>query len=180
MTRERPRDRERLRRPDRARHLEDRAPSARAHRARLGLSHRERSAPPVARGGRDGDEGRRTPFELVWRNDELTDPPGQRPPGHSEEHRMQSRILALDPPRKLAFSFGISGEVSFELEPKGKEVLLTVVHRRLPDRATMLKVSAGWHMHLDVLVARTRGEEPAPFWDGWSRLRDEYDTRQPA
>jgi uncharacterized protein YndB with AHSA1/START domain len=117
------------------------------------------------------------PFELVWRNDELMDPPGQRPPGHSEEHRMQSRILALDPPRKLAFSFGTSGEVSFELEPKGKEVLLTVVHRRLPDRATMLKVSAGWHMHLDVLVARARGEEPAPFWDGWSRLRDEYDTR---
>jgi uncharacterized protein YndB with AHSA1/START domain len=117
------------------------------------------------------------PFELVWRNDELTDPPGQRPPGHSEEHRMQSRILALDPPRQLAFSFGTSGEVSFELEPKGKEVLLTVVHRRLPDRATMLKVSAGWHMHLDVLVARARGEEPAPFWDGWSRLRDEYDMR---
>jgi uncharacterized protein YndB with AHSA1/START domain len=117
------------------------------------------------------------PFELVWRNDELTDPPGQRPPGHSEEHRMQSRILALDPPRKLAFSFGTSGEVSFELEPKGKEVLLTVVHRRLPDRGTMLKVSAGWHMHLDVLVARARGEEPAPFWDGWSRLRDEYATR---
>src|SRR4051812_7753227 len=56
------------------------------------------------------------PFELVWRNDELTDPPGQRPPGHSEEHRMQSRILALDPPRQLAFSFGTSGEVSFELE----------------------------------------------------------------
>ena len=33
-------------------------------------------------------------------------------------------------------------------------MLLTVIHRRLPDRSTMLKVSAGWHMHLDVLVAR--------------------------
>ena len=46
------------------------------------------------------------PFELVWRNDELTDPPGQRPAGFSEEHRMQSRITELDPPRKLAFSLG--------------------------------------------------------------------------
>jgi hypothetical protein len=32
-------------------------------------------------------------------------------------------------------------------------VLLTVIHRRLPDRATFLKVGAEWHMHLDVLVA---------------------------
>ena len=110
------------------------------------------------------------PFELVWRNDELTDPPGQRPAGFSEEHRMQSRITELDPPRKLAFTWQDSGDVSFELEPKGNEVLLTVIHRRLPDRATMLKVGAGWHMHLDVLVARASGEEPAPFWDGWSRL----------
>ena len=46
------------------------------------------------------------PFELVWRNDELTDPPGQRPPGFSDEHRMQSRITELDPPRKLAIHLG--------------------------------------------------------------------------
>jgi uncharacterized protein YndB with AHSA1/START domain len=120
------------------------------------------------------------PFEFVWRNDELTDPPGQRPPGFPDEHRMQSRIIELDPPRKLAITWGANGEVSFELDPKGNEVLLTVIHRRLPDRATMLKVGAGWHMHLDTLVARTTGREPAPFWDGWSRLREEYDRRMPA
>ncbi len=78
------------------------------------------------------------PFELVWRNDQLTNPPGQRPPGFSDEHRMQSRITELDPPRKLAFAWEGSGDVSFELEPKGNEVLLTVIHRRLPDRATLL------------------------------------------
>jgi uncharacterized protein YndB with AHSA1/START domain len=120
------------------------------------------------------------PFELVWRNDELTDPPGQRPPGFPDEHRMQSRITEVDPPRKLAFTWNNSGDVSFELEPKDNEVLLTVVHRRLPDRATMLKVGAGWHMHLDVLVARATGKQPEPFWDGWSRLLKEYDQRLPA
>ena len=83
---------------------------------------------------------------------------------------MQSRITELDPPRKLAITWGSSGGVSFELEPKGNEVLLTVIHRRLPDRETLLKVSAGWHMHLDILVARATGKEPAPFWEGWSRL----------
>ncbi len=102
------------------------------------------------------------PFELVWRNDELTDPPGERPTGFAEEHRMQGRITELDPPRKLAFTWGSTGGVSFELEPQGEKVLLTVIHRRLPDRGTLLSVSAGWHAHLDMLVARDRrGNRPS-------------------
>lgn len=120
------------------------------------------------------------PFKLTWRNNELTNPTGKRPDGFSEEHSMESRITKLDPPRMLAFSWNNSGDVSFELEPQGKEVLLTVIHRRLPDRSTMLSVSAGWHMHLDVLAARMRDEEPTPFWDGWSSLKKEYDRRLPA
>src|SRR5271170_4123296 len=105
------------------------------------------------------------PVELVWRNNDLTNPPGQRPPGFLDENRMQSRITELDPPRKLAIAWGDGGEVSFALDPQGKEVLLTVIHRRLPDRETMLRVAAGWHMHLDILVARARGKETEPFWD---------------
>ncbi len=120
------------------------------------------------------------PFEFVWRNEELTDPPGQRPPGFSDEHRMQSRIIDLDPPRKLAIAWGASGEVSFALDPKGNEVLLTVIHRRLPDRPTMLAVAAGWHAHLDLLVARAKSEKAERFWDGWSRLKTAYDLRLPA
>lgn len=120
------------------------------------------------------------PFTFVWRNDELSDSPGRRPSGFQEESRMQSRITELDPPRKIAFTWEGSGDVSFELEPQGKEVLLTVTHRRLPDRATLLGVSAGWHAHLDILAARATGTEPKPFWDAWSRLRKEYERRIPA
>jgi uncharacterized protein YndB with AHSA1/START domain len=119
-------------------------------------------------------------FELVWRNDALTNPPGQRPPGFGEEHRMKSQITELDPPRKLGITWGTSGAVSFELQTKGKEVLLTIIHRRPLDRANLLNVSAGWHMHLDVLVARATGKEPEPYWDGWKRLRQEYERRFPA
>ncbi|AWM87625.1 SRPBCC family protein [Microvirga sp. 17 mud 1-3] len=121
------------------------------------------------------------PFEFVWRNDELSDPPGQRPPGFPEEHRMQARITELDPPRKLAITWGTTGGVSFELEPQGNEVLLTIIHRRVPDRSVLLNVSAGWHMHLDLLAAAVKGEKPTrPFWEGWSRLKAEYDRRLPA
>lgn len=120
------------------------------------------------------------PFELTWRNHELSDPPGERPEGFPEEHSMASWITELDPPRRLAFAWNNSGDVSFELEPQGKDVLLTVTHRRLPDRNTMLMVGAGWHMHLDILVARASGKSPAPFWDGWCQLKAEYDRRLPA
>ena len=118
-------------------------------------------------------------FTLTWRNAELNNPPSKRPEGFAEENRMQSRITELEPLRRLSIAWNNSGDVTFELEPKGKGVLLTVTHRRLPDRSTMLKVSAGWHMHLDVLVARANEEEPAPFWDGWVRLQQEYDRRLP-
>jgi uncharacterized protein YndB with AHSA1/START domain len=120
------------------------------------------------------------PVELTWRNDELSDPPGHRPDGFPAEHTMQSRITELDPPRKLGISWGEKGEVTFELEPRGADVLLTVTHRRLPDRGTSLNASAGWHMHLDILAARLRGRAPEPFWDGWARLRGDYERRLPA
>lgn len=119
-------------------------------------------------------------FELTWQNDDLTDPPGARPPGFSAQHSMKSRIIAVEPPRKLVFTFGTAGEVTFQLAPAGSRVRLSVIHRGLPDRATMLKVSAGWHMHLDVLAARANGTNPPPFWDGWSRLMGEYDRLLPA
>jgi uncharacterized protein YndB with AHSA1/START domain len=120
------------------------------------------------------------PFSLTWRNDELTDPPGRKPEGMGGTHTMQSEILAVDPPRSLAFTFGTAGEVSFTLEERVKDVLLTVVHKRVPDRSVLLSVSSGWHMHLDVLAARLKGETPEPFWDGITRLKAEYERRMPA
>ncbi len=120
------------------------------------------------------------PCELVWRNDELSDPPARRPAGFSEENRMQSRIVEVEPPRKLTIAWDGSGDVTFELQPQGSQVLFTVTHRRLPDRQSMLKVAAGWHAHLDTLVARANERQPGPFWDRWSDLKKEYERRLPA
>ena len=125
------------------------------------------------------DMGVGAPFELVWRNRELSENPGQRPEGFGEEHRLQSEITELDPPHRLAISWGSTGGVVFELEPVGDMVRFTVTHRRIPDRSIMLNVSAGWHAHLGVLAARLAGEEPEPFWDRWVALKAEYANRLP-
>ena len=120
------------------------------------------------------------PFELVWRNDELNDPPGKRPDGFPEEHRMQSRITELDPPRKLSIAWNSTGDVTFELEPKGKGVLLTVTHRRLPDRATLLK-HHGRLAHASRCPGRPRERRGAGAVLGrLEPAQQEYDRRLPA
>lgn len=120
------------------------------------------------------------PVEFVWRNDELTDPPGTRPEGASGEHRMTVRVTEAEPPRHLAITWGESGAVSFDLEPRDGEVLLTLVHRRLPERPVRLNVASGWHAHLDLLEARMRDRQPEPFWVAVARLKADYDRQLPA
>lgn len=117
------------------------------------------------------------PVDLVWRNDELTDPPGTRPDGMGEEHRMTCEVLEYDAPYRLAISWGSTGGVTFTLQEQESEVLLTITHRRVTDPAVLLNVSAGWHAHVDVLEAKLRGTNATPHWDNFTRLRGEYAAR---
>ena len=118
-------------------------------------------------------------FDLVWRNGELTANPGAKPEGFGDEHRLDSEITEIDPPHRLAFTWGNTGGVTLELEPRGNAVLLRVTHRRIEERASQLNISAGWHAHLDVLEARLAGETPQPFWDSWVGLKANYEQRIP-
>lgn len=117
------------------------------------------------------------PVELVWHNDDLTDPPGQRPEGAPAEIRMACEVLAIDAPRMLAISWGSTGGVTFTLAEQGQDVLLTLVHRRIEDPVSRLNISAGWHAHFDVLEARLRGTTAKPHWDNWAQLRADYTKR---
>lgn len=120
------------------------------------------------------------PFELIWRNDELSDPPGQRPAGFDEEHRMASTLTEVDPPHRLAFTWSGTGDVVITLEAQDEQVLLTLRHHRLPDNSGMrLNLSAGWHAHLDILQTRLEGDSPAPFWPAWQALKRDYQARLP-
>lgn len=113
-------------------------------------------------------------MELVWRNDGLSAAQDPRPEGFPAEQRMQSRVIAVDPMRRLCFAWG-AGDVTFDLEPKGDKVLLTLTHRGLD--AAPLGVAAGWHTHLDILSARA-GDRAAPsFWSAWTGLRAVYQAR---
>lgn len=120
------------------------------------------------------------PLELVWRNDELARRGGDRPDDVPEEHRMQSRVIEVDAPRKLVIAWSNTGDVTFELEPYGEGVLLTVTHAGFETRSSLIGHSAGWHAHLDVLEALAFEREPEPFWPHLVALRGRYGDRLPA
>ena len=121
-------------------------------------------------------------FEFVWRNSELDGGPARGkaaddPECAAEEFRMSSEIVSWEPPYRLVFTWSGSGNVIVELEERGEEVLLTLTHFKLPDRATIIGVSSGWHAHLDYLLARLANTQPEPFWDNYNRLREHYEKR---
>ena len=121
----------------------------------------------------------------VWRNNALTqgDAPAPAKYAHiADEARMQGRVTEYDPPRALAYTWGedasTSSEVRYELTPQGDEVHLVLVHRRLSPES-FNSVAAGWHTHLDILVARMTDTVPEGFWRQHTRLEREYAARLP-
>ena len=131
------------------------------------------------------------PVEHIFRNSDLTahdDPPPAKYAAHAKETRMHGQILACEPPRLLAYSWGeITGEhadahseVRFELSTVGNDVRLVLTHSKLANRDGMVGVSGGWHSHLDLLADQLRGRTPAAFWAAFTRLESAYEQRIPA
>ena len=91
--------------------------------------------------------------------------------------RTHGAITRLEPMRALAYSWDMGGaesEVSFELQPRGKDVLLVITHRRLDAREMVVSVASGWDVHTGILADVLNGAEPRPFWKTHARLEKEY------
>ena len=123
---------------------------------------------------------------LLFRNSELATDDEEVPEKYRQYEGMESKgeVIRAEPPRLLVFEWfeenGPPTEVSFELEPRGDQTLLTLTHRRLPNRAMTVDVSGGWHLHLDVLGDVLAGRERQPFWPKNARYAEEYEERIPA
>ena len=92
-------------------------------------------------------------------------------------HGFTGKVLKVNPPYFLSFTWADQSVVSFELEEAGNAVLLIVTHRKLTDNKEMrLGLSAGWHTHLDILIASLDGETPPNFWSAHTRMEELYST----
>ena len=117
---------------------------------------------------------------FTMRHSRIAPPEEKVPERHrgAEGYQLRGRVLRFEPLRAVAFSWDDS-EVTFELAPRGDDVLLTLTHRKLAGRKERVDVSAGWHVHLDVLRDRLEGVAPKRFWAAVDELDREYDTRVP-
>jgi uncharacterized protein YndB with AHSA1/START domain len=85
-------------------------------------------------------------------------------------------VTRCEPPHLLSHTWGDGSEVTFELTPRGDEVLLVLTHRRLTP-ASMTSVAGGWHTHLDILADHLHGRVPQPFWSAHAQVEAEYERR---
>jgi uncharacterized protein YndB with AHSA1/START domain len=103
---------------------------------------------------------------LQFRFAELT--PEPVPEGGDAECTLIGTVTRCERPRLLSYTWGSganASQVTFELTPRGAEVLLVVTHTRLADTQTMIRVASGWHAHLAILIGVLGGPRPAPFWE---------------
>ena len=63
--------------------------------------------------------------------------------------------------------------MAFELEDRREIVRLVLTHSQLPIEIVP-RCGAGWHTHLDILLAQLRGEAREPFLPVYQRLLQPY------
>jgi uncharacterized protein YndB with AHSA1/START domain len=106
-------------------------------------------------------------------------PPEQFKKVQDPGFHMDGHVLRCEPPRLLAYTFDDESDVTFELTPQGKQVLLVLTHRsRGSDLPELSNYSSGWHTHLALLVAVLAGQPLPPFWATHARLKAEYEKEQ--
>ena len=113
-------------------------------------------------------------IELIFENDKLSDE--SRDFGTK---RFEGRITRLQPLRLLAHSWdwdGKDSEVVYTLEPRGKDVLLTVQHRLPEDSATLRGVGGGWATHVGILEDLLNGKKPRGFWSTHEREMQAFES----
>ncbi|MEQ8179870.1 MAG: SRPBCC family protein [Amphiplicatus sp.] len=123
--------------------------------------------------------------EFHFNHSRITD---EKPPKKYEDQngeiKFDGTVLEASPPRLLVFDWpeenGERTKVRIELEPRGDKVMLTLTHSLLEKRETMIGVSGGWHIHLDMLEAVLSDAPQPPFWASVVRYEDEYEKRHGA
>jgi len=107
-------------------------------------------------------------FEMTFAHESLSDddvPTPERFAGNAGK-RWSERIVAIEPPRRLAFTWmgGAAGTVTFELTPEGNRTRLVLLHTGLRGPDDARNFGGGWTAHLAALEARVAGRPVPNFW----------------
>lgn len=119
--------------------------------------------------------------ELIFNHPNITDEPTpENFKQHCENITAHERVTHYEPPRLLGYTFGGGKSVvTFELTPKGEDVLLVITETGLPSREDLVSNSGGWHVHADLLATLLKGHGERSFWSKIKELDVEYAKRAP-
>ncbi|GAA0324250.1 SRPBCC family protein [Sphingomonas oligophenolica] len=111
---------------------------------------------------RDGGD-----VELIFDHDNLSAEKVPYPPAYAAYKGIvvHEKIVRIDPPRLLAFTFEGDGNgvAEFALFPEGDRTRLVLTHSGVTP-AARAGTGAGWQSHLAVLEAKLVGREIPDFW----------------
>lgn len=118
--------------------------------------------------------------EMVLRiaHDAISPEPGDAPDWFARYRGTQTahRILAIEPPRLLQFTWDKGSLVTWTLAEAGEgRTLFTILHENLPDHGELLGVSGGWHSHGAVLAEVVQGRVPGNFWKIHAKVDGVYE-----
>jgi uncharacterized protein YndB with AHSA1/START domain len=117
-------------------------------------------------------------IELLFDNSRITD---ETPPAGARgaaPHRAEGVITRLEPMKLLAHTWSWEGgmsEVTYELAPRGKNVLLTIRHELPDDAGLKIAVGGGWATHVGILEDRLNGVKPRPFFSTHAREMKDFE-----
>lgn len=121
-------------------------------------------------------------FTMVFAHKNITSekPPERWKEMEAGEFSMGGRVLAFDPPRLLAITWGDGdehiSEVRFEFNAHGDETLLTLTHSKVDTKANLLDFAGGWTAHIETLAGALDGKPTNRFWADVVAAHAAYET----
>jgi len=97
------------------------------------------------------------------------------------DSRVEGIVLSCTPPRQLVATWSAPEEsasrVSVTLSPCDDGTLLELVHAGLQPPASDTGHAAGWHIHLDQLMAGVERNQWQDLWGSFDQVHDAYVLR---
>ena len=122
-------------------------------------------------------------LQITFNHNSLTSSQEQISDQHTQSdcYVVTGKILEYRANKMLRFSWcwgEVITEVCFKLTPLTDDTThLVITHSRLIDPSILNSVAAGWHTHMDILLAKLNGDQPKPFWQAHEKLQSEYQHR---
>lgn len=130
----------------------------------------------LARGEMELVEGGRVDLQFLHRElSPVQAPIPEKFKGMEQGKAFTGKVLRIDAPHLLSFTWEGGSEVTFELEKEREMVRLTLTHRKLTPE--QYGTAPGWHTHLGILAARLQGKTPENFWTVFSAQEKIYTKR---